>query len=400
MQGKFIVTKNEMPTYLSCVLSITFLLLPSIREQFVDAGFRWVYVLGVAFLLSYCLTPVAGWIAYKTGILDIPNERKPHLEATPLLGGASVFLAFILGIVLNGIYSPELVAILVSSAILFFTGVADDFFDISASFKLVVQIVCSGGVIASGVVLNVMPENFGILAFIFNAGLTAFWIIGITNAMNFFDGMDGLATGLGAVISFFLGVVAFQTGQAFIGWISVAMTASCLGFMPYNFRKNQSALIFLGDAGSTVIGFILASVAVYGEWSNTSPVVALVSPLLVFWILIFDMIYITIDRILLGKVTNVREWIDYVGRDHLHHRIEQILGRKRQSVIFILCLSMLLGISAIVLRNARIIDAVLLLLQASILVILISILERRGRYINRHKDPKHDRRSENPDDDH
>ncbi|MCK7503758.1 MAG: undecaprenyl/decaprenyl-phosphate alpha-N-acetylglucosaminyl 1-phosphate transferase [Desulfobacterales bacterium] len=138
-----------------------------------------------------------------------------------------------------------------------------------------------------------LPADWGIWGLIGNLLLTGLWIIGITNAMNFFDGMDGLAAGLGAIIAFFLGVVAFQTDQPFFGWISLAVLGGCLGFLPYNFRPSGSAVIFLGDAGSTVIGFVLACIAVYGDWAEGQPVVSLVSPVLIFWLLIFDMAHIT-----------------------------------------------------------------------------------------------------------
>jgi UDP-GlcNAc:undecaprenyl-phosphate GlcNAc-1-phosphate transferase len=228
----------------------------------------------------------------------------------------------------------------------------------------------------------VIPTSFGIFAAMGNALLTVLWIIGITNAMNFFDGMDGLAAGLGALIAFFLGVVAFQTAQPFIGWIAVAMMGSCLGFLPFNFKARGNAAIFLGDAGSTVIGFILACVAVYGDWAESNTVVALISPLLIFWILIFDMVHITVDRILTGKVFNFHQWIEYVGQDHLHHRLAHVLGSNKRSVLFIYLLSLCLGISAVALRNARVVDAILLILQAAIMVVLITFLERRGRLLN------------------
>ena len=212
--------------------------------------------------------------------------------------------------------------------------------------------------------------------------------------MNFFDGMDGLATGLGAIISLFLGVVAFQTTQPFLGWIAVAMMGSCLGFLPYNFRFKGRALIFLGDGGSTVIGFILACVAVYGNWSGTSPIVALSSPLLIFWVLIFDMAHITVDRIASGKVLNLKQWIEYVGKDHLHHRITYALGGQKKSVLFIYLMCCCLGASAILLRNARTIDALILLVQAMIIVMLITILEKRGRNLaNRHEPDEPENRS-------
>jgi len=266
--------------------------------------------------------------------------------------------------------------------ILFVVGALDDYKEISAGIKLFSQIICAMLVIACGIVLRVIPSDLGLLAFTGNALLTIFWIIGITNAMNFFDGMDGLAAGLGALIAFFLGVVAFQTAQPFIGWIAVAMMGSCIGFLPYNFKLKGNATIFLGDAGSTVIGFTLACVAVYGDWAEGNTVVALISPLLIFWILIFDMVHITLDRVLTGKVLNFRQWIEYVGKDHLHHRLANVLGGQKKSVLFIYLLSLCLGLSAIALRNARVVDAILLILQASIMVVLITFLERRGRLQN------------------
>jgi UDP-GlcNAc:undecaprenyl-phosphate GlcNAc-1-phosphate transferase len=232
---------------------------------------------------------------------------------------------------------------------------------------------------SAGIILYVLPDNFGIFAVVGNVVLTVLWLIGILNAMNFFDGMDGLAAGLSSVIAFFLGVVAFQTGQPFLGWISVAIIGGCFGFLPFNFRVKKSAAIFLGDAGSTVLGFLLACVAVYGKWSETSPVVALASPLLIFWVLIFDMVHITVDRIITGKVRGFKDWIDYVGKDHLHHRLANVLGGRKRNVLFIYLLSFCLGVSAIVLRYARPTDAVLLIVQASVFVGLITILERRGR---------------------
>ena len=104
------------------------------------------------------------------------------------------------------------------------------------------------------------------------------------------------------------------------------------GFLPFNLRSKGRALIFLGDAGSTVIGFVLACIAVYGDWAEGRPLVALASPVLIFWILIFDMVHITVDRILTGKVDSFRNWIEYVGKDHLHHRMADALGSRHSSV--------------------------------------------------------------------
>jgi UDP-GlcNAc:undecaprenyl-phosphate GlcNAc-1-phosphate transferase len=162
----------------------------------------------------------------------------------------------------------------------------------------------------------------------------------------------------------------------FVGWSALAMMGACLGFLPYNFRPGKRALIFLGDAGSTTIGFVLASLAIYSDWADLNPVVSIFSPLLIFWILIFDMAHITIFRVIRGKTRNFKEWIEYVGHDHLHHRMARVLGGTTQSVLFIYLLTVCLGISAILLRNAHHpSEALLLLSQASIIVVLVSILE-------------------------
>ena len=365
------------PLLTTCVL-----LLPQVREVFLMAGWRWAHLMLLSFGISFSLNPLFSKIAVHLKMLDSPDQRKVHEQATPLLGGAAVYSGFLAALLINGIFSLELVAILIASLVLFVVGIADDYKEISASLKLITQIICATLVISCGVVLRVIPASMGILAPVGNALLTVFWIIGITNAMNFFDGMDGLAAGLGAMIAFFLCVVAFQTDQPFIGWIAVAMMGSCLGFLPFNFKIKGNAAIFLGDAGSTLIGFVLACLAVYGDWAKSDPVVALISPLLIFWILIFDMVHITVDRIWTGKVLNFREWIEYVGKDHLHHRLASVLGSNKRSVLFIYLFSLCLGISAVALRNARIIDAILLILQAAIMVVLITFLERRGRRLN------------------
>lgn len=355
------------------------LLTPPAHAWSAAQGLRWAHVLALAFCLSFGLTPAAARLARSLGILDLPDRRKTHALPTPLLGGAAVTAGFVVALVGNGLMVVELAAIIAATLLLFAVGVADDRRGVPAAVKLIVQAGCALLVMGSGVVLRVVPPDWGAWTLPLNAALTFLWIVGITNAMNFFDGMDGLAAGLGAIIAFFLGAVALQSGQAFLGWIAAAMLGGCLGFLPYNFRRRGPALIFLGDAGSTVIGFVLACIAVYGDWAAGRPFVSLLSPVLVFWVLIFDMVHITVDRIVTGKVRSFREWIDYVGRDHLHHRIADVLGCRRRSVLFIFLMSLCLGASACMLPAADTPGALLLLLQAGIVVALITVLERQGR---------------------
>jgi len=365
--------------YLLPGLAFAGLLLHPLQQRFFDAGLRWLYILALSFLAAYLLTPVFRRMATACNILDQPGGRKLHAAATPLLGGGAVFAAFVIAIVANGIISPRLIAILAAAAVLFLVGIVDDVRELPARWKMALQLICTAAVIGAGVILKVIPHSFGTAAWLGNAALTLIWVVGITNALNFFDGMDGLAAGLGAIIALFLGLTAFQTDQPFLGWVAVAMVGSCTGFLPHNFRTNGSASIFLGDGGSTFIGFLLACIAVYGDWSASSPLVAMASPLLIFWILIFDMVHITVDRILTGKVASIRQWLEYTGKDHLHHRLSYALGGNKRSVLFIYLMSGCFGLSSLLLRNARPVDAAVLLLQAFILVILVTVLERRGR---------------------
>lgn len=386
MKVRFKLMGTSLYVYVPALIVSGILLMPPVRFFFFEIGWRWLYVLLISFVFSFCLTPIYGWIARRYGILDKPDARKLHQEDTPLLGGLAVFSAFILALFINGIFSLKLGVILIAAGVLCIVGVADDIKEIPAWVKLVAQLLCTALVMYFGIILHVVPNSFGIVATIANFFLTVLWILGITNAMNFFDGMDGLAAGLSGLIAFFLGIVAFQTAQPFLGWVSVAMMGSCFGFLPHNLKLKKAAVIFLGDAGATVLGFVLACLAVYGKWSESDPLVALISPILIFWILIFDMTYITVDRIITGKVMNFRGWIDYVGKDHLHHRLENVLDGKRISVLFIYLLSICLGTSAIILRNATLLDALLLIFQASIIVVLISVLERRGRFLANNND--------------
>jgi UDP-GlcNAc:undecaprenyl-phosphate GlcNAc-1-phosphate transferase len=153
---------------------------------------------------------------------------------------------------------------------------------------------------------------------------------------------------------------------------------SCLGFLPFNFRPKRPAAIFLGDAGSTFLGFVLAALAVKGEWAENK-LVDLAAPILIFWVFIYDMTYITAARILTGKVRSVGEWLAYVGRDHLHHRLASLLRSQRQAVLVIFAFAISTGLAAIALVHARTLEASLLVLQAVFVAAIFSILENAGK---------------------
>lgn len=168
--------------------------------------------------------------------------------------------------------------------------------------------------------------------------------------------------------------------------LSIALAGSCLGFLPFNLRYKKPAVIFLGDAGSTFVGFMLAGMIIMGDWGSKYPIKAYAMPILIMGIFIFDMTYTTIDRIASKKVVNFNGWLEYAGKDHLHHRLTELGLSAKQTVFFIYFLTASLGMSALVLRNGNLIDALLLLIQAVFIYLIIVILMIRGQSRNRRKE--------------
>ena len=365
------------PAALGGLLGVVSLAVPTVRELFVFEGLRWLYILLFAFLGAGALTPLMVHLGHQWELVDQPSDRKIHVHPTPRLGGVAVYLGFLGSVLLNSILPDWMIATLAAGSLLLLVGLIDDIWELPASSKLVAQLVAAGIVIATGKVLTLFPSDpVGDVA---NVMLSLLWIVGITNAFNFFDGMDGLATGLAILIAGFMGAVAFETNQPGLGWLAIAIIGAGVGFLPYNFRGHKPAVIFLGDGGATFLGFTLACLAVEGNWADHSPVVSFSNPLLIFGVLIYDMIHITVERVATGKVRSIKEWLDYVGKDHLHHRLERALGSRQASVAMICLMTICLGLAALALRHAGTAEAVLLLLQACLIVVMITILEWSGR---------------------
>ena len=379
-EAKLFALKDSLPLrifYLVALVIFCVLVLPFFRFYFTSMGLRWLYIFLFSLSLSYLLTPLMRLVALKINILDNPDSRKLHKNATPLLGGIAILIAFSFSLVANMLLEKGLLVLLCGGMIMALMGLLDDVRGMPALLKLLIQVLVVVFLVYNGIILDLFPPRTT-WGFWMNFVFTLIWIVGITNAMNFIDGMDGLATGLSAIIATFIGIVAFQTDQPFVGWIAIAILGSCLGFFPFNFRLRNPALIFLGDAGSTFLGFMLAGLAVMGYWSE-SRIVSFANPVLIFWVLIFDMIYITVERVVSGKVRSVKEWIDYVGTDHLHHRLFYLLGDKWKAVLTIFLFSAALGLSSIALRYARMIDSILLVCQAGLIAFIFSLLEYVGR---------------------
>jgi UDP-GlcNAc:undecaprenyl-phosphate GlcNAc-1-phosphate transferase len=327
---------------------------------------------GAAFLAAYALTPAARLMAIGAGALDHPDARKTHVAPTPKLGGVAIIAALILVVGRRALIDPEIQAIVVAALVLMVAGAVDDLRGLSSRWRLLLQIGGAAGVMAAGVRLHLVPGPLGGYV---DGFLTILWIVGITNAYNFIDGMDGLAGSLGALLAGFLAVAAAQGGSAAHLPIAAALTGALLGFLPHNLRtRGRRAVIFLGDSGSASVGFMLAALAIAQDWATRDPLVALAAPVLIFSVLIHDMVQTTIARIGSGRVRSVRAWLDYTGRDHIHHRLTEVLGGERRALALILTLGVALGSSAMGLRAASRRDALLFLLHGALVLLVVEIL--------------------------
>ena len=357
---------------------LLFFLCPWIRRLYFDGGLRWQYLLFLSFLVTYFLTPFCRRLALRFNILDNPNWRKIHDRPTPLLGGLAIYLGFSVSLLLNDVFLPDMKILLFGATLIFLMGLWDDIRPLSASLKFVFQILISLLVVVWGEIYLTLfyGESW---APIVNIPLTVLWIVGLTNALNFFDGIDGLASGMSAVIALFLGLIAFKTDQPALGWVAIALLGTSAGFLPYNFRIRSPAQLFLGDAGSTFLGFTLAGLAISGKWSDTSHFVSLTAPILIFGILIFDMVYVNLSRIKNRKAENPLGLLTCVNKDHLHHRLLFMGFTRKEAVFVILTMSTCLGVSALIIMNQKVLEAVLGLLQALLILILIVSLMLKGR---------------------
>ncbi len=225
-----------------------------------------------------------------------------------------------------------------------------------------------GILIRFGVVISFLPDTM--LGTVGEWLLTALWVIGITNAVNFLDGMDGLAAGSTAINAMFFGLVAWQNSQYDMMCLALPLLGSCLSFLVYNFRPGKRAWIFLGDAGSTFLGFMVSALAVMGDWASHQTV-GLIVPILILGLPIFDMTFTTVMRVGTGEVRSFRQWIEFTGRDHIHHRLESLRIGRVGVVLIIYTVTIWLGLSALALKNTSGINALLQVGQSVIIFLLL-----------------------------
>lgn len=331
-------------------------------------GLRWFYLFLMAASAVFLLAPASAWLAVRIGAIDQPSARKVHSSPVPRLGGVAVYLAFMAAVLRNQQFTRETWGILLGGTIIFVLGFFDDWKGLSARTRLFWQTAAALVVVYFGLHLSFpLKLPFG---FALSAALSVVWLVGIVNAFNFMDGIDGLASAMGAVCALLFLGIGWNTSQFPLSFISAALAGACAGFLRMNWRPAQ---VFLGDSGSTFIGFILGCLALYGSWANDNPMVAFSTPLLVLGIPIFDIIYTTVSRVRNGSVRSVKEWLEYTGKDHFHHRLMKLGFSVEQAVGFVVLLNICLGLGAWAIRHSDCNTGTLMLLGQSVLIFLVVV---------------------------
>lgn len=274
----------------------------------------------IACVAALLLTPMTSRLAHTKGWVDNPGLRKVHSAPVAYLGGVAVVGAVIIALLVGHFalhieapVSPGLIAIALGTLAMFATGLLDDIKDLRATTKLAVQIGAAAVVVGSGVSIDSIALwgdlrlEFGVFSIL----VTMFWIVGVTNALNFIDGLDGLCSGISIVASAAIAWTAFQLGHPAVALLLLALAGALAGFLPHN---THPARVFLGDAGSLTLGFILASTAAYTA-SGKAPLMGFAIPLIALGIPILDTLFSMTRRVI------ERRSMMSPDRNHLHHRL-------------------------------------------------------------------------------
>lgn len=318
---------------------------------------RIALTLAVAAGISCALTPVIKVLARKVGAMDVPKDgRRMHHVPIPRLGGLAIFISFMVSVLIFCRDIPHQVqGVLLGATIIVVLGVLDDIMTLHALPKFGVQIVAAVVVTLYGCRI----EHIGgwQLPVWLSYAVTVIWIVAITNAVNFIDGLDGLASGISAISAGTMLVVALllpasdPTAQVCV-LLLAAIVGGCLGFIPYNFNP---ATIFMGDTGSTFLGYILATYSIQGLFKYYA-IVSFAVPFLILGLPIFDTAFAIVRRLAHGQSPMTPD------RGHIHHRMMDMGLNQKQTVAALYVVSSLLGLSAVVLTTSGELKAMLLLI--------------------------------------
>ncbi|HEX9369643.1 MAG TPA: MraY family glycosyltransferase [Roseiflexaceae bacterium] len=322
-----------------------------------------------ALTFSILGTPIVRRLALHAGVVDAPGARKIHAAPVPLLGGAAIYAAFMLGLIALGdrAYIRELVGILLGATVVSLFGLADDHLGLHAYLKLGGQLLAGVILLLGGTQVYLFPQHPWL-----NWALTLLWVVGMTNALNLLDNMDGLSGGVTTVAAgFFLLLAAMgHPPQILVGAMAAALIGACIGFLRYNLNP---ATIFMGDTGSLFLGFLLAALGIKLRFPSNVPWVTWLVPVCVLALPIFDTTLVFVSRLRRG-----RNPLTTPGKDHLSHRLVALGLTRREAVLTCYLIGGACGMVAIYIAQSRFPDgyiAAALLALAAIAAIVW--LERR-----------------------
>lgn len=332
--------------------------------NYVDLAIAFLIALVSAFLLTY---PVKK-LAIKIKAVDLPNDRKIHTKVTPRIGGLAIFLGAILGALYLQPSHPHLPEIVAGAFVIVLTGMLDDRYSIKPVIKLTGQLIAASLLVSSGLIIERITLPFiGMIDLgFFSVLITILWVVGITNAINLIDGLDGLATGVSTIALTSMFVMAILDVQMMAAYLCIVLVGANIGFLYHNFYP---AKIYMGDTGSNFLGFMIAAISMLGLFKNIA-LFSFIIPVIVLAVPIFDT-FLAIVRRTLNK-----EGIMMADNKHIHYRLIEAGYSHRKTVLIIYAFSALFGIMAIVFSNASIITS--LIVTMFVLLLLHIFAELAG----------------------
>lgn len=315
----------------------------------------------LALAVAFAATPAVKMLAIRIKAVDVPRDsRRMHKTPIPRLGGLAIFLGFLVSILIFGRTGPQMAAILVGAILLVALGMVDDVVALKPGIKFLGQIVAALIPTLAGVVITRFTNPFSAGGYfnlgIFSIPVTILWIVGITNAVNFIDGLDGLACGVSAIATVTMFVIAVLYSEYQIALMMAALAGACLGFLPYNMNP---AKIFMGDTGSMFLGYILAVTSIQGLFKFYA-VISFAVPFILLGLPIFDTAFAIIRRLAHGQSPLQAD------RGHVHHRLIDLGFDQKQSVAILYAFSAVLGLTAVLLATTN--EAKLVILALAVLI--------------------------------
>ncbi len=326
--------------------------------------------LGISFVVSLALIPVVKRICFRWGFVARPREDRWHQKSTPTLGGIAMFVGYAAALLLSGPAGEIRWELLLGPALIFALGLYDDLRQLAPPTKLVGQILAASIVVYFGYVIDFFDWSIP------NIILTFIWLVGITNAINLLDNMDGLAGGVSLIAAGFLSYFFWQAGNLALLVPSLALMGAILAFLVFNFPP---ASIFMGDSGSLFLGYALASISIARAPRASNVFAVMGVPTLLFLLPIIDTMLVTFTRILRGQ-SPVQG-----GSDHTSHRLVAFGLTERQAVLVLYGIALLSGIAGTAFET---LDYDLSLVLVPILLVSLALL---AAYLGRLKVvPAHD----------